>query len=71
MSALITCTQVARSFIDSAVLILCTSLNALGQKAAQAVAGTADFSQLRLRDQVRGDRVLRRVRVHVASGTGP
>eukprot|EP00198_Chlamydomonas_reinhardtii_P004333 XP_001693669.1 predicted protein [Chlamydomonas reinhardtii] len=44
--------KVARSFIDSAVLILCTSLNALGQKAAQAVAGTADFSQLRLRDQL-------------------
>ena len=44
--------QVTRSVIDSSVLIMCTSLNALGQKAAQAEAGTANFSQLRLRDQV-------------------
>ncbi|KAG2426968.1 hypothetical protein HXX76_012753 [Chlamydomonas incerta] len=44
--------KVTRSVIDSQVLIMCTSLNALGQKAAQAEAGTADFSQLRLRDQV-------------------
>ncbi|KXZ54763.1 hypothetical protein GPECTOR_4g833 [Gonium pectorale] len=44
--------QVSRSLVDSSVLVLCTSLNALGQKAVETANGTADFAQLRVRDKV-------------------
>ncbi|KXZ48273.1 hypothetical protein GPECTOR_29g50 [Gonium pectorale] len=46
------------SLVDSSVLVLCTSLNALGQKAGETVGGSADFAQLRLRDKVNASYVL-------------
>ncbi|GIL90846.1 hypothetical protein Vretifemale_18555, partial [Volvox reticuliferus] len=46
--------KVTLSMVDSpsSVLVTCTSLNALGQKAAEAVNGIANFTQLRVRDRV-------------------